>query len=200
MVSFSQKYWPAPSDQEHVTTPRTATPRTATSGTVAPRTATTRTAPTEKNRNLTELNWHCTPDSYSKHFIQFHAAEQAKIHGFDKAALRSNIHNSTRGPVPRTVAVPYSRTTRAPVADGELRLPRPYKACDYHFTLDFHNPTTNFWEPAHVYTLTRRVGRRPNGKDKLVHEGLVTDRDNPEFYPPTPRGHFKGKSIETVYM
>jgi len=178
--------------------------------------------PMESAETVVEMNWHCTPQAYSRAFIEFHASELAKQGGFDKVALRSNIHNTTSGPVPSDISPPiqppttkrrrdtgpasrksaviYNGSTRATKAGGIAKKPREYQTCDYHFTADFHNPKADLWEPAHVYTLTRKVGELPNGNDRLVHDGLATHRANPQLYHGVRQGHFKGEPVHQIYL
>lgn len=131
------------------------------------------------------LNWHCDVDPDEKEFIQNSAAEQAKLRGYDIVALRSGIHATTRGKIP----------------PGGNRSQRPVIKCDWHYTADFHRPRSNLWFPAHVYTETRCEGEDPEtSKPKLVHEGLVTNKENPEFYNAVRHGHFKGDCLGTAIL
>jgi hypothetical protein len=117
------------------------------------------------------LLWFVTPNQAQKEFIESTAIAQAQKSGYDRIAIRSNIHDTTRiGPVGNKKRVP----------------------CDWHYTADFYNPAKGRWLAAHVYTDTKKTKpERKNAPTVLVNSGLLQRPENPEFHDAGARGHFK---------
>lgn len=117
------------------------------------------------------LEWFVTPKEDQREFIERTAIEQAQKKGFDRIAIRSNIHNTTH------VGRPGEK----------VRI-----TCDWHYTVDFYDSDTGQWEAAHVLTDTKELNpERDTGPVHLLNTGLTEGVKNPEYYDAGPHGHFK---------
>jgi len=123
------------------------------------------------------LEWYVHPaDKHQHEFIERTAIELARKEGFDRIAIRSNVHNTTR------VGYPGSK----------VRI-----GCDWHYTADFYDSDTGFWKAAHVLTDTVVVKLGPElDLPDLVHsKGLSEGVENPEYYPAGRFGHFRPPAV-----
>jgi hypothetical protein len=117
------------------------------------------------------LEWFVTPKEDQREFIERTAIEQAQMEGFDRIAIRSNIHNTTRVGRP-----------------GE----KVRVTCDWHYTVDFYDSDTGQWEAAHVLTDTKVLKQeKETDTVRLLNTGLLKGVENPEYHDAGPHGHFK---------
>lgn len=125
--------------------------------------------------NKGSLQWYVTPKKKEREFIERTAIEQARKKGFDRIAVRSNIHNTTReGPPGNKVLV----------------------ECAWHYTADFYDSKTGRWFAAHVFTETEVIEPAKDNVPALLRNiGLTKGVENPEYHYAGRYGHFKPPAL-----